>query len=148
MLGSFRPNPVEGLIVFGIPLAPNRVADAGFGHLVPFVSGINEHLGAIDLAILYSDLLNAPAFLLHGRQALLEIDAHLRLIEHLEEDVFGHMGLEGPHGGITGVQVIDRGAPATPGEILLAPLEAPRIAIRIMLRDAVIELARDAADGC
>src|ERR1035441_364155 len=109
MLGSFRPNPVEGLIVFGIPLAPDRIADAGFGHQVPFISGINEHLGAIDLAVLHDYFRNAPALFLHGSQALLEINAHLRLIEHLEEDVFGHMRLEGPHGGISGVQVTDRG---------------------------------------
>ena len=78
---------------------------------------------------------------------MLEIDSHLGLVDHLEEDVFGHVRLEGPHGGIRAAQLVGRRAPGAVSEILLALLKSPGVAVCIVQCNSMIELARHAADG-
>ena len=147
MVGRLGPNAIQGLVVFDICLAPDGVANPRLRQQVPFIGGIYEHRGAIDLAVLHFNLRNTPAFLPHRSEPLLEIDGRLGLIEHLEQDVLGHMRLEGPQGGLRGTQLAQCRCPSAVREILLARLPAPGVAARIVQRHAVIEFARDAADG-
>ena len=76
-----------------------------------------------------------------------EIDRRFGFVEHLEEDVLSYVRLEGPHGRARQIQVGQSRAAGALLEIIFAPLKSPGLVARIMLSDAMVNLAGDAADG-
>jgi len=146
VLGGFRPNPVERFSVLGIGFPPHRVADPGLGHQVAFIRGVNKHAGAVNLAILHDDLPNARALPGDGSQALLKIDRRAGFAEHLEQELFRHARLEGPHGGVRPFEFVRPGTARPVLDVIGACLEPPRLIPRVMLRHAPVKLAGQAAD--
>ncbi len=69
------------------------------------------------------------------------------LLGHREQNFFRDVRLERPHRAVGRFQIGERRAGRPLLEIVLAFFELPRVIPGVVLRDAVIKLARDAADG-
>ncbi len=77
-----------------------------------------------------------------------EVDGDAFLVDEVPEDIFGDAGFEGPHGGIGSFELGGSGlAPAVTVEVILFGFEIPGGVFGVVLRDAVVELARGTADG-
>ncbi len=136
-----RLDAVQRFVVLGIRLAANRVRDAGLGHQIAFVRGVDEHLAAKGPAALHRDRDDSRAVLVHSVlevQSLAFGHAHLGLGEHVAEDPFRRVRLKRPHGIFAGR--------LSGAAVLVARLIFPSFGPSVVLSDAAIELARDAAD--
>src|ERR1051326_6080690 len=146
MFGSLGANAIKRFTVFRISFAPDFVMDACLRHQIAFVCGIDKHFRAKDFAILHRDFGDSRAFFLYAFKALLEKDGSLRLVRHLEKNVFGDMRFEGPHSRVRRIQIQGDAAHAS-FEIIFAFFELPGVVACVMLSDAMIKLARDTANG-
>ena len=76
-------------------------------------------------------------------EPLVAIDADLMLLDEILEHALGHVRLEDPH---RPLRAIDRRRPLPLVAVLLPLLPLPRTWLVVVLPDAVVELAREAAD--
>ena len=76
-------------------------------------------------------------------EPLVAIDADLMLLDEILEHLLGHVRLEDPH---RPLRAVDRRRPLALVAVLLALLPLPRLGLVVVLPDALVELAREAAD--
>ena len=141
-MGVFDLHAVEGLAVGLVGLAADVVGDAGRGHQVALVGGVDEHLAAVGLARFHRDRDETPAVLADAVlpiEPLAEDDRDFVFAEEIVEDGLGDVRLEGP-GRVLAAVV------AWPLEIR-ALLVFPVFLVLVVAADAAVEIARDAADG-
>ena len=134
------------LAVGRLRLAPDVIVDARGRHQVAFVGGVDEHPPGVALPAEHRDRGDAPAGLCHALGAvepLVAVDADLMLLDEILEHALRHVRLEDPH---RPLRAIDRRRPLPFVAVLLALLPGPRTRLVVVLPDAVIELAREAAD--
>ena len=134
------------LAVGRVGFAAGGVVHAGLRHQVAFIGRVDEHAARIAAAVFHDDGGDALAGLddaFAGAQieARLHDDGDLVLCEHLLIDRGSDVGLEGPHGVVGGV---DLGVAEF--VVTLARLIFPGFGLLVMLLDAAIEFAGDAAD--
>jgi hypothetical protein len=144
-LGLPGLDAVEGFAELGVGLAADAVGDAGLGHEIALVGGVDEHFGADDAAGFEADRGQAGAGFLDGAgeiEALAAEDGEVVLAHEVLEDFFRDVRLEGPHGGLAGV-----GGGLADAAIRADRLAGPGLGARVVLGDALVELAGEAADG-
>ena len=137
---------VEFLVVLGAGFAADVVVEAGGGHEVALVGGIEKHFPRVRFAAESGDRGDARAGFFHALLAVepfVADDRELEFAHEILEDVFGHVGLEDPHGAIDAVHGGRALAfVAVFGFLLLAPSGG----LVVVLPDAVVEIAGEAAD--
>ena len=141
--GVLGLHAVQGFAVRGVGLAADGMTDAGLGHQVAFVGGVDKRAAGENAARLHDDGRDPSAFLADAAaqvKSLADNHRHAGLGEHLAEHVLGHVRLEGPHR----VGVDGRLLPVT---VALGGFLFPGLGPRVVAEDALVELAGDAADG-
>src|SRR5262245_5869462 len=122
------------------------IIDAGGGHQVALVSGVDEHLPRVAFAAERHDRSDAGAVFFHAVLAvepLVAVNNDLMLLDQILEDLFGDVRLENPHRALLAVNR-RRALPLI--AIFLALLPRPGRGLVIMFPDAVVELARQPAN--
>ena len=84
---------VVSLVVFGVALAADCVADSCGRQQVAFVSRVEKHLCLHGTTIFGRQFHDASLFLLDGRQPCLAEDGHPGFPDHFLEKAFGNMRL-------------------------------------------------------
>ena len=77
---------IELLAEVGVGFAAGDLRDAGEGHQVPFVGGVEEDLAAGAVAVLEDEPCEAVTLLLDLREAVFEEDRHVEVGEHRQEE--------------------------------------------------------------
>ena len=144
-LGLPGLDAVEGFAELGVGLAADAVGDAGLGHEVALVGGVDEDFGADDAAGFEADRGQARAGFLDGAgeiEALAAEDGEVVLAHEVLEDFFRDVRFEGPHGGFAGV-----GGGLADAAIRADRLAGPGLGTSVVLGDALVEIAGETADG-
>ena len=147
MLTGTGLHAVPGFLVGSIRLAADVVTHTRCRHEVAFVGDIEKHFSEMRRAAQGGDRNQCRAVFFHtvaAVQPFIAIHGDLLFGDEALEDLFGHVGFENPHRAILAT---DRRAALALVAVLLARLPFPRIVILVMLPDAVVKLARQAADG-
>ena len=140
---------VDRLTVNFVGLAADVVTHASLGEEVALVGGVDEHGRGKRAAALHHDAHDARAVFDHAFarrevEALAADDRDLRagFAEHVVVDLRRDVRLEGPHGLLVGA-----GGFVAAVEVVGARLARPRGGILVVLPDAAVEFASEAADG-
>ena len=145
-LGVGGYDAVEGFVKLGLGLAADGVGDAGGGHEVAFVGGVDEHGAGVCLAGEHGEAWDAGVFFEDAAVAVEPLVAEygdVVFFDEAFEDALGDAGLEYPHGAVLAVH--GRGALAFVsvfGFLLLLPGGV----FLVLQIDAVVEVAGESAD--
>ena len=141
-----RLHAVPLLVVGTSRLASHVVLDAGRGHEIALVGRVDEHPSRVRPSAQHPDGRDAAAVLgdaMRSIQPFIAMNGNLVLAHERFEDLLRHVRLEDPHRPLLAV---DGGCALALVAVFLAALPLPRVRTLILLPDAVIELARQAAD--
>src|SRR5262249_52416335 len=86
---------VVGFAVFGVAFAHERVRNAGLGHQVAFVCGVDEHLGAKNRARVGGYLDDSRTLFLDACQSRVEVEGDAGFFGHLVEESFSRVRFDG-----------------------------------------------------
>lgn len=124
------------LAILGAGFAADVISDAGGGHEVALVGGVDEHLPGVGLAAEGGDRSDAGCGFFHAGGAVepfVADDGDLILADEVLENLLGSGGLEDPRGAVFAV---DGGRALALVAVFGFLLPAPRIGAVVVLPDA------------